>query len=88
MNNKKVWLVTGASKGLGLSLVKQLLQEGHSVAATSRNKKSLIEGAGPAGENFLPLEMELTKESSVEAGIKQTISQRSEEHTSELQSPI
>lgn len=75
MNNKKVWLVTGASKGLGLSLVKQLLQQGHKVAATSRNKKSLIEASGAAGENFLPLEMELTKESSVQAGVKQIISQ-------------
>src|SRR5688572_5034350 len=75
MNNKKVWLVTGASKGLGLSLVKQLLQQGHKVAATSRNKKSLIEASGAAGENFLALEMELTKESSVQAGVKQIISQ-------------
>jgi NAD(P)-dependent dehydrogenase (short-subunit alcohol dehydrogenase family) len=75
MNNKKVWLVTGASKGLGLSLVKQLLEQGHKVAATSRNKKSLIEASGGTGENFLPLEMELTKESSVQSGVKQTISQ-------------
>jgi NAD(P)-dependent dehydrogenase (short-subunit alcohol dehydrogenase family) len=29
MNNQKVWFVTGASKGLGLSLVKQLLNKGY-----------------------------------------------------------
>ncbi len=27
MNNQKVWFITGASKGLGLSLVKQLLEK-------------------------------------------------------------
>jgi putative intracellular protease/amidase len=33
MDTKKVWLVTGASRGLGLSLVKRLLNEGYKVAA-------------------------------------------------------
>ena len=36
MDTKKVWFVTGASKGLGLSLVKRLLNKGYKVAATSR----------------------------------------------------
>jgi len=27
-SNQKVWYITGASKGLGLALVKQLLSEG------------------------------------------------------------
>jgi NAD(P)-dependent dehydrogenase (short-subunit alcohol dehydrogenase family) len=30
MDNKKVWFITGASKGLGLSLVNQLLAAGGS----------------------------------------------------------
>lgn len=33
MGIKKVWFITGASKGLGLSLVHQLLKAGQSVAA-------------------------------------------------------
>ncbi len=37
MNTKKVWLVTGTSKGLGLSLVQQLLKKGYNVAATTRD---------------------------------------------------
>ncbi|MDB5052931.1 MAG: short-chain dehydrogenase/reductase [Bacilli bacterium] len=37
MQNSKVWYVTGASKGLGLSLVKKLINSGYRVAATSRN---------------------------------------------------
>ncbi len=38
----KVWFVTGASKGLGLALVKKLLNDGYKVVATSRNKNSLV----------------------------------------------
>jgi len=70
---KKVWYVTGASKGLGLSLVKQLIAEGHQVAATSRHLESLeaaLDGA-PA-DQFLPLEVDLCDEASVEGSLLTT----------------
>ena len=41
VNTRHVWFVTGASKGLGLELVRQLLQLGHPVAATSRDVAEL-----------------------------------------------
>src|SRR5688572_17296384 len=74
MKNKKVWLVTGASKGLGLSLVQQLLQQGHAVAATSRSKKALTEAVGQESENFLPLQMDIISESSVQLGVQKALS--------------
>lgn len=37
MQHAKIWYVTGASKGLGLSLVRKLIERGYRVAATSRN---------------------------------------------------
>lgn len=43
MKNKKVWFVTGCSKGLGHALVNELLEQGYMVSATSRNKQALIE---------------------------------------------
>jgi NAD(P)-dependent dehydrogenase (short-subunit alcohol dehydrogenase family) len=61
LENKKVWFVTGASKGLGLTLVKRLLGEGFRVAATSRNAAALIEAVGEKSDDFLPLEMDLLK---------------------------
>jgi NAD(P)-dependent dehydrogenase (short-subunit alcohol dehydrogenase family) len=53
MNTKKVSFVTGASKGLGLTLVKRLLDEGYSVAATSRTAETL-EREVSNSEQFLP----------------------------------
>lgn len=41
LNNKKVWFITGASKGMGLALTKLVLSKGDKVAATSRNIEEL-----------------------------------------------
>jgi short-subunit dehydrogenase len=69
-NNKKVWFITGASKGFGLSLVKQLLDAGQFVAATSRNRQELIEAVDTAANNFLPLQVDLVNESSVSLALQ------------------
>ncbi|MDO1451553.1 SDR family NAD(P)-dependent oxidoreductase [Rhodocytophaga aerolata] len=72
MDTKKVWFVTGASKGLGLTLVKKLLAEGYQVAATSRTLGSLQKEVGTSA-NFLPLEVEITDEKSVNDAIAKTL---------------
>lgn len=72
MSTKKVWFVTGASKGLGLALVKRLLSEGYQTAATSRNVESLRKEIGEH-PNFLPLAVQLTDEQSVNAAVAKTI---------------
>jgi NAD(P)-dependent dehydrogenase (short-subunit alcohol dehydrogenase family) len=72
MENQKVWFVTGASKGLGLSLVKQLLDKGYKVAATSRNVADLTNAAG-SSENFLPLAVNIKDEGSVTDALSQTV---------------
>ncbi|RYJ45655.1 SDR family NAD(P)-dependent oxidoreductase [Flavobacterium beibuense] len=69
---QKVWFVTGASKGLGLSIVKQLLKLNQKVAATSRNKEALIKAVDFTGDNFLPLEVNLADNESVNAAIMKT----------------
>lgn len=73
MSNPKIWFVTGASQGLGLTLVKRLLREGHHVAATSRQQASLAQAVGSTSSLFLPLQVDLTDEASVQQGIEQAI---------------
>ncbi|MFD2304908.1 SDR family oxidoreductase [Enterococcus termitis] len=67
--NKKVWFITGGSKGLGLTLTKALLKKGQQVVTTSRNKESLIEKVGPENELFLPLNVSLTDEKDIARAI-------------------
>ncbi|WP_158800243.1 SDR family oxidoreductase [Pedobacter sp. L105] len=71
--NKKVWFVTGASKGMGLSLVKSLLSKGYKVAATSRNIADLTAKVTEFTEHFLPLKVDLTSDESVKEAVKQTV---------------
>ncbi len=73
MTKSKVWFITGASKGLGLTLVKQLLNNGEKVAATSRTIAELQKAVQPESEHFLPLSVNLKDEASVEAAIKSTV---------------
>lgn len=72
MENQKVWFVTGASKGLGLTLINKLIGQGHLVAATSRRLADLEKAAGKH-ENFLPLEVNLTSEESVSVALAATV---------------
>ena len=67
-NPSPVWLVTGASGGLGLALVRQLLAAGHRVAATTRNADKLATAIGDS-ENLLALTMALTDEADIKRGI-------------------
>lgn len=73
METKKVWLVTGASKGLGLALVKKLLENNYRVAAATRNAQSLISEIGETSDVFLPIELNLTENEDVQAAVSKTI---------------
>lgn len=76
MQQTKVWFVTGASKGLGLSLVRTLIKRGYRVAATSRNIEDLRQAVGEASEGqFLPLAVDLTEAASVQTSVNKTYEQ-------------
>lgn len=74
MNTSKVWYVTGASQGLGLTLVKMLLHNGYRVAATSRNALALKNAAGVIdADRFLPLAVDLGNPDCIDESVQQTL---------------
>ncbi|MBB4904944.1 SDR family NAD(P)-dependent oxidoreductase [Actinophytocola algeriensis] len=67
------WFVTGTSRGLGLELVKQLLDRGHDVAATTRSTARLTTAlAGADTTRLLPIELDLADERAVAAAVTAT----------------
>lgn len=74
MNTSKVWYITGASQGLGLTLVKKLLAGGYRVAATSRNVQKLKEAVGLFDtDRFLSLAVDLNNEDCIDESVRQTL---------------
>ena len=74
MITSKVWYITGASQGLGLNLVKKLLQNGYRVAATSRDAHTLSKAVGLIDrDRFLPLAVDLNNLDCIDESIQQTL---------------
>lgn len=73
MKKQKVWLITGASKGMGLEVAKTVLANGDKVIATSRNLAEQIKNIGESGENFLPLKVDITNEAEVKSAVEKGI---------------
>jgi NAD(P)-dependent dehydrogenase (short-subunit alcohol dehydrogenase family) len=73
MSKQKVWFITGASKGLGLTLTKLVLSQGDKVVATSRNTESFQTSVTEHQENFFPLKLNITSDAEVAIAVKQSI---------------
>jgi NAD(P)-dependent dehydrogenase (short-subunit alcohol dehydrogenase family) len=61
MDNNKVWLITGAGRGMGVDITKAALKAGHKVVATGRNTDSVAKAIGEA-ENLLVVKLDVTSE--------------------------
>lgn len=62
---KKVWFITGSSRGLGRNLTEAVLKSGDAVAATARNIQQLDELVTMYGTQILPLALDVNNEEEV-----------------------
>src|SRR5579864_6637802 len=58
MRDKKVWLVTGAGRGLGVDIAKSALAAGNAVIATGRNQERLSSVLG-THDNLLAVKLDV-----------------------------
>ena len=72
MADKKVWLITGAGRGMGLDITKAVLAAGHSVVATGRNKEKVAQAIG-AADNLLVVTLDITKPAEAEAAVQAAV---------------
>lgn len=73
MENKKIWLITGASQGLGLNLAKQVIMNNQQVIITTRDVNK-IDKALLNNSNLEAIGLDLTDEEAVKSAIDHVIS--------------
>jgi len=70
--DKKVWLITGAGRGMGVDIVKAALATGDNVVATGRNINNVATAIGKA-ENLLVVKLDVTSEADAEAAVNAAV---------------
>ena len=56
----KVWLITGAGRGMGVDIAKAALAAGHKVVATGRNTDKVAQALGKSADLFV-VKLDITK---------------------------
>jgi NAD(P)-dependent dehydrogenase (short-subunit alcohol dehydrogenase family) len=65
---KKVWLVTGAGRGMGVDIAQAALEAGHAVVATGRNPERVSAALG-AHDELLTVALDVTDPASAQAAV-------------------
>ena len=68
MTSKKVWLITGAGRGLGVDIAKAALAAGHAVIATGRDAKKVASAIGPH-DDLLAVKLDVTSLDDADAAV-------------------
>lgn len=72
MDNKRVWLITGASRGIGAKIAAVALARGDSVIGTGRNPQQVTDALGE-NANLLAVKLDVTDESQVASAVEASI---------------
>ncbi len=69
---KRVWFITGASRGLGALIAKAALADGNAVIAAGRNVAAIAERLGDS-PGLLPVALDVTNEAQAKAAVEAVV---------------
>ncbi len=72
MNDKQVWLITGAGRGMGTDIARAALDAGHAVVATGRNTDAVMEAIGEH-DDLLVVRLDVTSADEAEAAVSAAV---------------
>jgi NAD(P)-dependent dehydrogenase (short-subunit alcohol dehydrogenase family) len=72
MATNKVWLITGAGRGLGVDIAKAARAAGHKVVATGRNTAKVAKALGESAD-LLVVKLDITQPADAESAVKATV---------------
>jgi NAD(P)-dependent dehydrogenase (short-subunit alcohol dehydrogenase family) len=71
--DKKVWLVTGAGRGMGVDIAKAALAAGNAVVATGRRPEAVEQALGGAQDDLLVVKLDVTSPADAEAAVQAAV---------------
>jgi NAD(P)-dependent dehydrogenase (short-subunit alcohol dehydrogenase family) len=72
MTEKKVWLITGAGRGMGVDIAKAALAAGHAVVATGRDAAKVAAAVGDH-DNLLAIKLDVTRPRDAQAAAEAAV---------------
>ncbi|MCO4876565.1 oxidoreductase [Paraburkholderia caribensis] len=69
---KRVWFITGATRGLGALIARAALADGNAVVATGRNTAAIVERLGESPD-LLSVELDVTSEAQAKAAVEAAV---------------
>jgi len=71
-DRQKVWLITGAARGMGLDFARAVLETGDLLVASGRDTQRLSTALGTSG-NLLTVRLDVTRPAEAEAAVKAAV---------------
>jgi NAD(P)-dependent dehydrogenase (short-subunit alcohol dehydrogenase family) len=72
MTDKKIWFITGASRGMGADFAKAALAVGHAVVATGRDSGRVSKAVGQSND-LLAVKLDVTSRANAEAAVRAAV---------------
>jgi NAD(P)-dependent dehydrogenase (short-subunit alcohol dehydrogenase family) len=72
MSNKKIWFITGASRGMGGDFAKAALTAGHAVVASGRESAAVSKALGQSND-LLTVKLDVTSRADAEAAVRAAV---------------
>jgi len=72
MTNKKIWFITGASRGMGVEFAKAALAAGHAVVGTSRDPDAVAKAVGES-DDLLVVRLDVTRLADAQEAVRAAV---------------
>jgi len=72
MSDRKIWLITGAGRGMGVDFAKAALSAGHAVVASGRDTDRVSRALGPS-DDLLAVKLDVTRRGDAEAAVRAAV---------------
>jgi NAD(P)-dependent dehydrogenase (short-subunit alcohol dehydrogenase family) len=72
MSDKKIWFITGASRGMGVDFARAALAAGHAVVASGRDSTAVAKALGQS-DGLLAVKLDVTSRTDAEAAVRSAV---------------